>query len=114
MKTWIAREKRNHKRGAEGAIVDKKYRGNHSELLACAWLLSEGYEVFRNVSHWGPADIVGMKSGRCFLFDVKTGANAAITREQHDLGVRLIFVASDGSCKIRKALTMITRLKGQG
>ena len=30
--------------------MEKKHKGAHSELIACAYLLHEGYEVFRNVS----------------------------------------------------------------
>ena len=40
----------NHNsKGTNGAI---------SELLACTWLLEQGYEVFRNVSPFGDNDVV--------------------------------------------------------
>jgi Holliday junction resolvase-like predicted endonuclease len=32
--------------------------GAHAELIASAWLLKQGYEVFRNVSPDGEADLV--------------------------------------------------------
>jgi Holliday junction resolvase len=83
--------------------MNKKYRGAHSELTACSWLISQGYEVFRNVSNHGPADIVAIKDGKCFLFDVKTGCVTTVTQEQHDLGIGLINVLHDGNCVIRKA-----------
>jgi hypothetical protein len=38
-----------------------KHRGAHSELTACAFLLSEGYEVYRNVSQHGYADLIAIK-----------------------------------------------------
>ncbi len=41
--------------------MDKKHNGTVSELIACTWLLKEGYEVFRNVSAHGLIDVVGIK-----------------------------------------------------
>jgi hypothetical protein len=35
-----------------------KHVGARSELIACEWLLAQGYEVFRNVSAHGPIDII--------------------------------------------------------
>lgn len=52
-----------------------KHSGAKSELIACAWLLSEGYEVFRNVSQHGPVDIIAMKNGVTYFFDVKTATD---------------------------------------
>jgi Holliday junction resolvase-like predicted endonuclease len=52
--------------------MDTKHVGARSELLACAWLLAEGYEVFRNVSSHGHVDIIALKDGKTFYFDVKT------------------------------------------
>jgi hypothetical protein len=83
--------------------MKKKYRGAHSELIACSWLIAQGYEVFRNVSHHGPADVVAIKNGECFLFDVKTGPCATVTDEQHKLSVGLVNVSRDGTCVMRKA-----------
>lgn len=48
-------------------------KGAISELEACAWLLSQGYEVFRNVCPTGKADIVIWKKGEFpKLIDVKS------------------------------------------
>ena len=47
-----------------------KHLGSRSELVACAWLLSQGYsEVLRNVSSCGLVDIAAVKDGRVYLFD---------------------------------------------
>ena len=48
--------------------------GACSELIAAVWLLEQGFEVFRNVSPDGPADLVAWKRGtdEKFLIDVKT------------------------------------------
>ena len=51
--------------------------GAQSELLAAAWLMELGYEVFRNVSPCGPADLIAWKRGTLdkHLIDVKTVNN---------------------------------------
>jgi Holliday junction resolvase-like predicted endonuclease len=41
--------------------MDSKHKGAHSELVACAWLLRQGYEVFRNISDRGIIDIIAIK-----------------------------------------------------
>lgn len=46
--------------------------GDISELKACVWLLEQGYEVYRNVSCVGPADLTVLKDGELWLVDVKT------------------------------------------
>jgi Holliday junction resolvase-like predicted endonuclease len=40
------------------------------ELIACAWLLKRGYDVFRNVSPTGKADLIALKDGDVTLIDV--------------------------------------------
>jgi len=52
----------------------KKHRGALAEIKAVAFLLERGYEVFRNVSAHGPADLVAYDpvDGRILLIDVKT------------------------------------------
>lgn len=52
--------------------IEALKRGAAHELLACAWLLSKGYEVFRNVSVTGPVDLVAIKGDEKLLIDVKT------------------------------------------
>lgn len=49
-----------------------KHRGATSELIAAAWLLRQGYEVFRNVSQHGEADLVAIKGDEVIQIDVKT------------------------------------------
>jgi hypothetical protein len=49
-------------------------KGAKYELLACAWLLEQGYEVFRNVALVGKGDLVIWKKGMIpVLVDVKSG-----------------------------------------
>ncbi|UOF78619.1 hypothetical protein [Bacteriophage sp.] len=50
-------------------------RGAQAELLACAWLLQHGYEVFRNVSPSGEFDLAVRRPGATTaeLIDVTNG-----------------------------------------
>jgi hypothetical protein len=43
--------------------MDPKHKGAVGELMASTWLLRQGYEVFRNVSPHGIADMVAWKPG---------------------------------------------------
>lgn len=54
--------------------MNKKHKGARSELRAAAWLLTRGYEVFRNVSQHGPVDLVALdlKADVMMKIDVKT------------------------------------------
>ncbi len=84
----------------QDGVCDQKHRGCVSELLAAAWLLGQGYEVFRNVSAHGAIDIVAIKDGEVTLIDVKTARapyrfNRA-SKEQDTLGVRVLCVAHSG------------------
>jgi Holliday junction resolvase-like predicted endonuclease len=53
--------------------VSTRRDGDRVELLAAAWLLGKGYEVFMNVSANGPADLVIWdQEGAIVLVDVKS------------------------------------------
>lgn len=53
--------------------MDPKHKGALAELLASAWLLKQGYEVFRNVSQCGVADMVAWRPGGLpVLVEVRT------------------------------------------
>ena len=52
--------------------VKAKHIGTNTELKAAAWLLEQGYEVFRNVSSHGEIDLVAIKDGIVRKIDVKT------------------------------------------
>lgn len=96
--------------------MDKKHRGSWAEVVAVAWLLSYGYDVFRNESQHGLADIVAVdfETGETILIDVKfasrnqwrladgtikTGGYTAssLSQEQKDAGVVLLYVFQDAS-----------------
>jgi Holliday junction resolvase len=82
--------------------MDKKHVGARSELIACAWLLAEGYEVFRNVSPHGHIDIIALKDGKTFYFDVKTLQKGArhLPSQQIAQGVLPLTVTATGQCSI--------------
>jgi hypothetical protein len=88
-------------------------KGAYSELVACAWLLTQVYEVFRNVCPTGPTDIVAIKDGVVERFDVKTlhptqtSANIELTDEQQEVGVKVLGVCSDGSCRVLTSVPMV-------
>jgi Holliday junction resolvase-like predicted endonuclease len=83
--------------------------GCQSEHLAIAWLLKGGYEVFKNVCAVGPVDIVAMdRNGAMAKIDVKTATSQderaphprrSVEPKQQALGVRVVLVYGDGSCK---------------
>ncbi len=52
--------------------MSTRRKGDYCELLASAWLLDQGYEVFKNVSAVGPIDMVAvdLKNGDYTQIDV--------------------------------------------
>ncbi|KKL09795.1 hypothetical protein LCGC14_2562270 [marine sediment metagenome] len=95
---------------AVGHVVGKKFRGGYSELIASAWLLEHGFEVFRNLCDRGPVDLIALKDERVELIDVKTVQirvskrgickinEPQLSQQQTDMGVRALFVTPDGLC----------------
>lgn len=95
-----------------------KHRGAFSELAATVWLLSRGYEVFRNVSQHGLIDILAVepKTKRILKIDCKSvGVTEAkklskntsvpyylsITRlspVQEAQGILVLYVLPNGEC----------------
>jgi len=77
--------------------------GEVVEFKATAWLLLQGYEVFRNVSSKGPVDLLFLnEEGKAILVDVKKVADSSrddkkinLPRQQSDfqakLGVKYLF-----------------------
>jgi len=68
-----------------------------AEHYAITWLWDEGFEVFYNAGCTGAIDIVGIKDGEVYLFDVKMNSelgrannSKARTTLQKELGVQYI------------------------
>lgn len=82
-------------------------KGAMGELAATVWLLSQGYEVFRNVAQDGAVDLIATKGGEITKIDVKTAikfkgkeyplSNRLVTALQAR-GIRALVVWSDGRC----------------
>lgn len=88
--------------------------GSALELIACAWLLKTGYQVFRNVAPQGPIDIVATKGGSVLKIDVKkasyrtgcfciaSGQIRKIKQLMSDVrnkGVRYLIAHESGDCE---------------
>lgn len=91
-----------HKSNPPVAGVAWKHHGALAEIMACEWMIRQGYEVFRNISSHGLADYVAWRPGQSpILIDVKTaGMTEGGTRRtfpsasqaQIAAGVKILFV----------------------
>ena len=96
--------------------MDHKHKkGFTSHLHAIQYLTKLGYWVFDNISKLGPCDLIGLNDkGEILLVDVKstskrrTGNFAGYyvkcvpTKQQKELGIRILMVSDDGSCTLEK------------
>ena len=96
--------------------MDHKHKkGFTSHLHAIQYLTKLGYWVFDNISKLGPCDLIGLNyKGEILLVDVKstskrrTGNFAGYylkrvpTKQQKQLGIRILMVSDDGSCTLEK------------
>ena len=84
-------------------MIHRKHTGARSEMIACVWLLDQGYEVFRNVSQFGLIDVVAIKGDEVLRLDIKgkkSGtASTRLKKAQIEAGVRCLSVV-DGVCTI--------------
>jgi hypothetical protein len=76
-----------------------KHRTAETELAACLFLLREGYEVFRNISACGTADLIACKGDKVLRIDVKSGSAPKLTPEQESEGVVILHVDEHGHCE---------------
>lgn len=83
-------------------------KGSIAELVACNWLMLNGYDVYKNLSAWGAADIVALKDNETLLIDVcfcSSGLDTKKTivsqRQNEGRNITFIYVFPDGSCKWR-------------
>lgn len=82
--------------------MQAKHKGAHSELIASAWLLRQGYEVFRNVSQHGRVDIIAIRNNEIIYIDVKTDAPSRtgyFRRTVPPPGLTYILVSPNGDCR---------------
>ena len=77
-----------------------KHRGAQTELIACAYLLGEGYEVFRNISPCGSADLIACKGGEVLRIDVKASKYPKLTAKQERENIVILHVDASGHCEL--------------
>ena len=92
---------------ANDQLMDKKHKGALAEMQASAWLLLQGYEVFRNVSQSGPADLIAWIPGevpfpvevRRLHYQVSTDGKScsAITGKAHHPDARILYACAETS-----------------
>lgn len=98
--------------------IPQKHRGSWSEIVASAWLLEQGYEVFKNVSSHGPIDLVAIRGVQTVYIDVKTvtlemlvsrgnvgtarSAGGRLSADQTQAGITPLYVSPDGFCSFNR------------
>lgn len=103
-----------HVTGNNGTLIRVRpgTKGSINEHLATVWLMKEGYDVFRNVSPVGRADLIAVKwdEGEWLAVDVKShgynpngdGVLGEAQKKQADeyrnSNIKYLIVGDDGSC----------------
>ena len=90
---------------------DNHRQGALAEAVAIAWLIENGWRVYRCVSGPGPADLVGgdddgaLRMGDVKRRPFKRGAKtqlvqrANVSQRQRELGVDFLYVLHDGTVR---------------
>ena len=92
--------------------MTKTMKGQHSEFIAAAWLISINYLVYVKTQDNDPIDLVAVhrNTGDVLKLDVKsvsyrrTGPkkghriNRIVNKHQKKIGVKLLYVYEDGRC----------------
>jgi len=91
--------------------MTKTMKGQRSEFLAAAWLISINYLVYVKTQDNDPIDLVAVhrNTGEVLKLDVKTVSyrktgrvgdriNRVVNKHQKKIGVQLLYVYPDGRC----------------
>ncbi len=90
---------------------DRHRLGAIAEARATAWLIEQGWRVYRCVSGPGPADlVVADADGQLHMVDVKRRsfksgatkqlvARATVSQRQRELGLWILYVLHDGTVR---------------
>ena len=92
--------------------ITKTMKGQRSEFIAAAWLISINYLVYVKTQDNDPIDLIAVhrNTGDVLKLDVKsvsyrrTGLkkghriNRVLNKNQKKIGVKLLYVYSDGRC----------------
>ena len=104
-----------HSKVYYGQLLDKDMsktmKGQRSEFLAAAWLISINYLVYVKTQDNDPIDLVAVhrNTGEVLKLDVKTVSyrktgrvgdriNRVVNKHQKKIGVQLLYVYPDGRC----------------
>lgn len=71
-------------------LIDPNLKGDLAEHYAITWLWDEGFQVFKNAGCTGMVDLIAMKEGKLYLFDVKMGRPSKRSDLQKEMGVQFI------------------------
>lgn len=100
-----------------GVSMEFGNKGAFNEIMATAWLLKDGYYVFRNVSAHGPIDLIAMKQSEVHYIDVKSAViykdklrTTRLTKTQIALGVKAVVVFKNGYCKWNETMHVSAEL----
>jgi Holliday junction resolvase-like predicted endonuclease len=94
------------------AEISKSRLGRVAEHYAIQWLLNQGHQVFHNVHHTGPIDLIILEDEKLIPIDVKTESHRknknlresqtkifrSPTQRQKKLGVRILYVDINNKC----------------
>ena len=91
--------------------MTKTMKGQRSEFLAAAWLISINYLVYVKTQDNDPIDLIAVhrNTGEVLKLDVKTVSyrktgrvgdriNRVVNKYQKKIGVKLLYVYPDGRC----------------
>lgn len=75
--------------------INPSRAGDLAEHYAVTWLWDNGYEVFKNAGCSGPVDLIGIKEGITYFFDIKSKSSQldwgfTRTKKQKKLGVQIL------------------------
>ena len=99
-------------KGGKRILVSSSVKGAMGEHYATAWLLGQGFDVFRNVSPVGRADLLAVNwdTNKTIRVDVKSvgfslngnDPKSSAARERHELNkgfeIKYLIVQDDGEC----------------
>lgn len=97
-------------------------KGHLGEQLAMAWLLKQGYWVFKNLAPQGPIDCIAVNENEIILVDVKVLSrykngftrSRILTKRQKDLNVKILYVDIDNyECRWKRSKVTKSKETGQ-
>ena len=95
---------------------EKIAKGMQSEFIAAAWLIKKNYTIYWKTQDNDVIDIVAVHrvTGKVLKIDVKTASirktwrpgtivHRTQSKYQKQLGVKILYVFKDGSCKFKRS-----------